>query len=201
MSKVNFIVVESSFIVRKGLVSLITELPNTSVVRDLEVAQRLGDLITHHSADVVVINVDLLKDISADEVKRIAERKKRCFVIAVSHSEVLSFDKFKAIVTESILLDEPKQSVQKKVKSVMCKVASLEEQPAEGAELSEREVEILKDVALGLSNKEIAEKNFISPHTVITHRKNITRKLGIKTVSGLTIYAILNKHIGMEALK
>ncbi|MFO8022771.1 MAG: LuxR C-terminal-related transcriptional regulator, partial [Perlabentimonas sp.] len=73
--------------------------------------------------------------------------------------------------------------------------------PSISSELSEREMEILKDVALGMSNKEIAEKNYISPHTVITHRKNITRKLGIKTVSGLTIYAIINKLIGMDEVK
>jgi DNA-binding NarL/FixJ family response regulator len=150
---------------------------------------------------VVVINLDLLKKIPSEEINRIAERRKQCFTIVSSYSEPYQLDNLKALVTESISLDEPKQLVQKKVKSVICKVASLEEQPAEGAELSEREIEILKDVALGLSNKEIAEKNFISPHTVITHRKNITRKLGIKTVSGLTIYAILNKLIGMEALK
>ncbi|NOY35953.1 MAG: helix-turn-helix transcriptional regulator [Chlorobi bacterium] len=64
--------------------------------------------------------------------------------------------------------------------------------------LSKREINILRLVALGNTNKEIAEKLFISTHTVITHRKNITRKLGIKTVSGLTVYAILNKIIHLE---
>lgn len=58
--------------------------------------------------------------------------------------------------------------------------------------LTVREIEILEQVALGLSNKEIADKLFISSHTVITHRKNITEKLGIKSISGLTVYAILN---------
>lgn len=62
----------------------------------------------------------------------------------------------------------------------------------EGSVLSEREKNILREVALGLTNKEIADKLFISVHTVTTHRKNITQKLGIKTASGLTIYAILN---------
>jgi DNA-binding CsgD family transcriptional regulator len=61
--------------------------------------------------------------------------------------------------------------------------------------LSDREAEVLKFVAKGFSNKEIAEKLFISMHTVISHRKNITKKLGIKSISGLTVYAILNKLI------
>jgi len=64
--------------------------------------------------------------------------------------------------------------------------------------LSKREKNILREVAMGLTNKEIADKLFISIHTVTTHRKNITQKLGIKTVSGLTIYAILNGIIKLE---
>jgi DNA-binding NarL/FixJ family response regulator len=70
----------------------------------------------------------------------------------------------------------------------------------EGQELSTREKEVLKLVALGHSNKLIAEELFISTHTVISHRKNITEKLGIKSISGLTIYAILNKLIDSENL-
>ncbi|MFW6309510.1 MAG: response regulator transcription factor [Prolixibacteraceae bacterium] len=62
----------------------------------------------------------------------------------------------------------------------------------EGEELSQREREVLKLVALGYSNKIIADKLFISIHTVISHRKNITEKVGIKSISGLTVYAILN---------
>jgi|WetSurMetagenome_2_1015567.scaffolds.fasta_scaffold73776_4 DNA-binding CsgD family transcriptional regulator len=62
----------------------------------------------------------------------------------------------------------------------------------EQEELSSRETEVLKLVAKGLQNKQIADKLSISLHTVISHRKNITRKLGIKTVSGLTVYALLN---------
>jgi len=62
-------------------------------------------------------------------------------------------------------------------------------------ELSSREVDVLKCVALGMSNKEIADKLYISIHTVITHRKNITAKLDIKSTSGLTIYAIMEGYI------
>jgi regulator of cell morphogenesis and NO signaling len=58
--------------------------------------------------------------------------------------------------------------------------------------LSQREREVLQLVACGFINKEIADKLYISLHTVISHRKNITRKLQIKTVAGLTIYALLN---------
>ena len=68
-------------------------------------------------------------------------------------------------------------------------------------ELSDREIEILVSVAQGLLNKEIADRHNISINTVITHRKNITRKTGIKTVAGLTVYAILNGYVDINSVK
>ena len=68
-------------------------------------------------------------------------------------------------------------------------------------ELSAREKEILVCVAKGMLNKEIADAENISIHTVITHRKNITRKTGIKTVAGLTVYALLNNLIDINIIE
>jgi regulator of cell morphogenesis and NO signaling len=68
-------------------------------------------------------------------------------------------------------------------------------------ELSAREKEILVCVAKGMLNKEIADAENISIHTVITHRKNITRKTGIKTVAGLTVYALLNNLIDINTIE
>lgn len=59
-------------------------------------------------------------------------------------------------------------------------------------ELSAREIDVLQQIVRGITNKEIADHLNISLNTVLTHRKNITAKLGIKTVSGLTFYAIMN---------
>ena len=73
--------------------------------------------------------------------------------------------------------------------------------PGEGETLSAREKEILVCVAKGMLNKEIADAENISIHTVITHRKNITRKTGIKTVAGLTVYALLNNLIDINTIE
>ena len=66
--------------------------------------------------------------------------------------------------------------------------------------LSERERDVLVQIVNGLSNKEIADVLCISTHTVITHRKNITRKLNIHSTAGLTIYAIVNKLVNLDGL-
>lgn len=62
-------------------------------------------------------------------------------------------------------------------------------------ELSTRERDILVAVAKGKTNKEIADEYNISVYTVISHRRNISRKLGINSIPGLTVYAIMNKLI------
>lgn len=68
------------------------------------------------------------------------------------------------------------------------------------AELSQREIEVLSLVAAGLINKEIADRLNISFNTVLSHRKNITAKLGIKSVSGLSVYAMMNGYISESDL-
>ena len=67
--------------------------------------------------------------------------------------------------------------------------------------LSQREKEIITCVVKGLSNKEIADQLFISIHTVITHRRNIARKLQIHSPTLLTVYAIVNKLVDISEVK
>lgn len=67
-------------------------------------------------------------------------------------------------------------------------------------ELSAREIEVLRLVTKGLINKEIADKLHISLTTVISHRKNITEKLGIKSVSGLAIYAVMHGYVEADSI-
>ena len=71
----------------------------------------------------------------------------------------------------------------------------------ETEELSDRERDVLIQVVRGLSNKEIADVLCISMHTVISHRKHITRKLNIHSTAGLTVYAIVNKLVDINSLE
>lgn len=67
--------------------------------------------------------------------------------------------------------------------------------------ISEREKEVLRGVALGRTNREISNDLHISAHTVITHRKNISAKLGIRTIAGLAVYAVLNSIVSPEEME
>ena len=75
------------------------------------------------------------------------------------------------------------------------------ENKSELYELSTRERDILIAIAKGKANKEIADEFNISIYTVISHRRNISRKLGISSISGLTVYAIMNKLIDISSLQ
>jgi DNA-binding NarL/FixJ family response regulator len=67
----------------------------------------------------------------------------------------------------------------------------------ESGQLTNTELEIVRLIAEGLTTKEIAARKFISFHTVITHRKNIFRKLGVSSVSELLMYSIKSGWINM----
>jgi regulator of cell morphogenesis and NO signaling len=70
--------------------------------------------------------------------------------------------------------------------------------PNDTEELSVREKEVLVHIVKGLSNKEIADALCLSAHTVMSHRKNIVRKLNIHSIAGLTIYAIVNGIVTLD---
>lgn len=100
----------------------------------------------------------------------------------------------------SVSIYDSPDEVLRKVRSSM-ESKQTDSPMSDGGELSSREKEILVCVAKGMLNKEIADKLNLSIYTVITHRKNITRKIGIKTVAGLTVYALLNNLIDMNSVQ
>ena len=94
-----------------------------------------------------------------------------------------------------ISVDDSKESIVRKIELYRNKTRV----PATES-LSDREIEVLKEVVRGRSNKEIADLLNISIHTVMSHRKNITAKTNIKSQAGLTVYALTNNILSLEGL-
>lgn len=84
---------------------------------------------------------------------------------------------------------------------ILSGVSILNEKKEDKENLSIREKEIISFVVKGFTNQEIADKLFISVHTVNTHRRNIAKKLQIHSATGLTIYAIVNKIVDLSEIK
>ena len=87
-----------------------------------------------------------------------------------------------------------------KINQLLC-TDEEEEKENEQETLSQREKEIITCVVKGMTNKAIADQLYLSIHTVITHRRNIARKLQIHSPAGLTIYAIVNKLVELQDIK
>ena len=82
------------------------------------------------------------------------------------------------------------------------KISSMINQtPMSDEQLSDREKDVIVALVQGMTNKEIADHLFISINTVITHRRNIARKLQIHSPAGLTIYAIVNNLVDISTVK
>lgn len=110
-----------------------------------------------------------------------------------AHSQVEDF-----IFIPAIRLKEK----QLRQSDVSMKISKMISQNAEAGEaLSEREKDVIVSLVQGMTNKEIADHLFISINTVITHRRNIARKLQIHSPAGLTIYAIVNNLVDITAVK
>ena len=89
-----------------------------------------------------------------------------------------------------------------KQNDVSAKISSMINQtPNNDEQLSDREKDVIIALVQGMSNKEIADHLFISVNTVITHRRNIARKLQIHSPAGLTIYAIVNNLVDISTVK
>lgn len=146
---------------------------------------------THESVE------EKLEDLKSLVVKYMpAECDQHQLQLTVFYLYSLGQDVQKHIVLEDTLLTP---MLAPKERDVL--VGRMEASAPEQDPLSQREKEILVCVAKGMLNKEIADQFNLSIHTVITHRKNITRKTGIKTVAGLTVYALLNQLIDMNTVE
>ena len=194
MKKVSFIIAEKSYIIRTGLMKIINSFPETSVIKEVSDIKNLVKLVNNHKPDFLIVNIKLVEEPHDDLRKLFSNKTDTKFIIFTgSRREKEHFVYF----DEQISVDEDKSVIIQKLNALIS-AQKPEKETEENIGLSEREKEVVRQVALGKTNKEIAEELYISTHTVITHRKNITGKLGIKTVSGLTVYAILNNIIDID---
>jgi DNA-binding NarL/FixJ family response regulator len=188
-----------SAMVSKGLEDILDESGEFKVeecFRDISrpVEARLGTL----DPDVVIIDPSVLDFRSRkDGRSRLADI---CDSIVIALGGPGLTDEVLRQYDGSISIYDSREDILRKTRSSV-EAKQSETLVSDSGELSAREKEILVCVAKGMLNKEIADKLCLSIYTVITHRKNITRKTGIKTVAGLTVYALLNNLIDMSSVQ
>ncbi len=187
-------VAETSYIIRKGLVYALSQLSFVAKVIELKEHEDIPYQLSIIQPDAVIINPMLLSHGLKQDVKQQLKLDKKICVIALVYN--LIDEHFYRSYDNIIRIND----AESKIEEIMSKCFESNAVNPEQDGLSEREKAILVSVVKGMSNKEIADYHSISIHTVITHRRNIGRKLGIHSVSGLTVYSILNKLVDIKEI-
>lgn len=178
-------IAESSAVVRSGILAVLKK-SHSSHFEALEISDisQLRHSLAWHKPDLLLINPSALGLFSLQQIRKEAPSLK-CVALLHSLTDpaiIKEYDETLSIYDTPELIEE--------------KVARVAGRPSPGVHresLSAREKEVVSCVVKGMTNRQIADKLFLSTHTVITHRRNISNKLGIHSTAGLTIYAIVNK--------
>ena len=182
------IIIEKSFLVRYALKRLILEIDERYRMHELATVSELKDLTESIGNVIIIINQDQLPADHQNYFKK----------LNLHHPEIVLFSnrKEKGLNSDEVIfLNDTGTSVLKKLKEALGTEKDQHHESADSKILSDRETDVLRCVALGMTNKEIARRLFLSIHTIIAHRKNISAKLGIRTIAGFTVYALLNNII------
>lgn len=187
-----------SKVLARGVEAVLAELGEfrvEGILSDLSHASEVR--LRNMDADVIIVDPVVFDYVSRMNVRtRLSEYSSAAVVALLTMA--MDGEQLKQYDGTIGMYDEPVSMVRKLRESISSREEAAD---SEGPDLSQREKEILVCVAKGMLNKEIADFYNISIHTVITHRKNITRKTGIKTVAGLTVYALLNNLIDSGSIE
>lgn len=188
--KVNKIIIaEPSPIISSGLLKYLEDIYQLNIVSVVDNIDDLHDKMIIHNPDLLIVNPLILGYCNHNLIRQFIQSNHSTHHIALVSTfidkSLLKYFK------ETIELSETKQKVVNKIINLVNNADESLSQN-ESFDLSNRETDVLVCVAKGMTNKDISDMLNISVHTVITHRKNIVKKTGIKSVSGLTVYALLN---------
>lgn len=177
-----------SRIVGQGLAGIIDRMPDFTMVGTVEGMRACMERIGVAMPDILIVDSSLFVPLSRVQIySAYPELQDKTVVCLVSN---VSADWLVRQFDGSISIYDDENGIGRKLREAVESRGS--EPHRENNEISEREREVLVLIASGMINKEIADRLNISVHTVIAHRKNISRKTGIKSVAGLTVYAMMN---------
>jgi DNA-binding NarL/FixJ family response regulator len=191
---VRITIIEPSVIIRGGILSVLHRL-NTIQMDVFEITEmdQLKSALGLQNPDILIINPSVLSLFSLKQIKKeITNPQLRCIALQNFLSDINSLKVYDEVIS---IYDTSEQINEKLMRLI---VEPEEENRLESLTL--REKEIIVCVIKGMTNKQIAEKLFLSSHTVISHRRNIAAKLQIHSAAGLTIYAIVNNLVNLNEI-
>lgn len=212
---VRIVLADDHQLILDGLKSLIEKVADFRVVAEARNGKELIDVLSAIKADVALVDIDMpvLSGIDAmKELKQIASEVK-CIALTMHKESGMVQRALQAGASGYLLKNTDQDKLIAAIRSVMNGEKILGEGLKDGAvasdsgrtevatdlhlsnELTDRELEVLKMIARGMSNKEIGEALFISHRTVDTHRTNLMKKLNVHNIAGLIRYAIRSGYV------
>lgn len=209
---ISIIIAQSNYLVKEGLKTLVSREKDLSLESEASNSEDLISQVSSLSTGVIIIDHnDPVFGISV--VRRIKTIAPAITFLSISDkpNRWMLSDAMSAGITSYLLRDCEKEEILDAIRAtakneqffcgkILSEVLKTSDEVSaepefvscEGLKISEREGEIIRLVAEGFTNKEIADKLFLSAHTVTTHRKNIMAKLGVNNTAGLVLFAIRN---------
>jgi DNA-binding NarL/FixJ family response regulator len=192
---INVIVVETSEIVFEGLNSILTSSGRPYNIQMADSLREVEQINLKNKADIVLINPLMIQN----QLKEFGYLKKELYDVRWIGLVYSYFDqKVLSDFDEVIYINDKPNRIIAAVQKLISNGERTGYHTQVHESLTERESDVLRLLVAGNANKAIADKLNISTHTVISHRKNITMKTGIKSVSGLTIYAVVNNLLSLD---
>ncbi|MFA6837805.1 MAG: LuxR C-terminal-related transcriptional regulator [Dysgonamonadaceae bacterium] len=189
------VVFETSRIISEGLQSILYQSEIDCRVYYVETLDHLKVTLESRPINMLITSCMMIMN-REKEIKKIRRSYPLLNIVGID-TGFLQKHSIQLFDSTFTLYDSSEQiihSISKLVEKNQC----LSSKKTEEDNLTDREIEVLTRLVNGQSNKEIADFLNISIHTVISHRKNITFKTGIRSQSGLTIYAISKKIIEID---
>jgi DNA-binding NarL/FixJ family response regulator len=196
--KYRIAVVEPSTLVVEGLKTVFRAHPEFEIVFHAANITRFLERPLAVAPDIVLVNPVLIDFQRQTHARALFASYPGALLVAIIY-QFIDQELLRQYNGAITLLDDPAR-IQNKLRHA---IANARENAGsdDTADLSDREKEVLVAVVKGLQNKEIAQLLHLSIHTVISHRKNIVRKTGIKSVAGLAVYALLHHLVDQQEIE
>lgn len=212
MKKTRIVIADDHSIIRSGLQLLLKNTTEFSVVGEATSGQEAIDLVAETKPDIAVLDISMpgMGGIEATKVIKQQSPDTKVLILTIHQSEEYVYQMLRAGASGYLLKDAGKEEIFAALRAIASGerffspgvsklmvdefIRRAKEQDAQdvtaGEILTNREMEVLKHIAEGMTNQQIADKLFISVRTVDTHRTNMMQKLDIHDTAGLVRYAI-----------
>ncbi len=188
--KTKIIIIESSEVIQKGLTAILNKSLSEIKIVSFSAINELYLYNPKKDISLIIINCALIEndpdpfDMAFQQIP---------FIGLVTNN---FFREQTNLFKDFIYLTDSAEKITDIIKRQLYKQPAKKMKP--DVKLTSRELEVLELLIKGYSNKQISSELYISIHTVVTHRQNITTKLGIKSIAGLTIYGVINNIVDVE---